>query len=304
MNLTAWQQRVGHQRDWVWRGWRIRYTYLRSHHPHKANFPPIILLHGFGASIGHWRQNLEQLRQNHTVYALDLLGFGASEKAIAPYNVDFWVDLVEDFWHSFIRQPAILIGNSIGSLISLTMAAQRPTLVCGLVMISLPDPGLQMEAIPPRLIPLVDGIQSLVASRLILQPLFYLLRRPAMVRQWAKLAYHNPAAITDELVDILSRPARDHGAAQAFCRLFNIMGSPRLGPAVKTLLPQITVPILLIWGSQDRLIPMQLAKPRQYLQYNPNIQLVELDQAGHCPHDECPEKINQEILNWIKSWQL
>ena len=299
MNLTHWQHRVGHQRNWIWRGWQIRYTYLRSDHPSARSRPPIILLHGFGASLGHWRQNLEALSQEHTVYALDLLGFGASEKAIAPYKVQLWVDLVYDFWQEFIRQPALLVGNSIGSLISLAMAAEHPAAVAGLVLISLPDPGLQTEAIPPRWVPIVDIIQSLVASRLILQPLFYLVRRPGVVRQWVKLAYYNPATITDELVEILSHPAYEPGAAQAFCRLFNIMGSPRLGPAVKTLLPQLTCPILLIWGKQDRLIPLQLAKPHRYLEYNPNIQLVELDRAGHCPHDECPEMINQEILQWV-----
>ncbi len=301
--------RIGQQRDWVWRGWRIRYTYLRSRsvasavspQPSKPNHDPIILLHGFGTSIGHWRQNLEQLSQHHTVYALDLLGFGASEKAIAAYNVALWVDLVDDFWQTFIGQPAILIGNSIGSLVSLVAAAERPKLAAGLVMISLPDPGVQTEAMPPWLVPIVDQVQSFVASPPILQPLFYLVRRPAVIRRWVKLAYHNPDAITDELVEILSLPARDRRAAQAFSRLFSAMGSPRLGPAVKTVLPNLTIPILLIWGKQDRLIPIQLANPRKYLEYNPNLKLVELDEAGHCPHDECPEKVNQEILNWISS---
>jgi len=298
---THWQRRIGQQRDWIWRGWRIRYTYFRSLHSETSPQPPMILLHGFGASIGHWRHNLEQLSQHHTVYALDLLGFGASEKAITAYNVALWVDLVDDFWQTFIRQPAILIGNSIGSLVSLVAAAERLNLAKGLVMISLPDPGVQTEAMPPWLVPIVDRIQSIVASPPVLQPLFYLVRRPAVVRRWAKLAYHNPDAITDELVEILSLPARDRRAAQAFSRLFNAMGSPRLGPAVKTVLPNLTIPILLIWGKQDRLIPIQLANPRKYLEYNPHLKLVELDEAGHCPHDECPERVNQEILDWMKS---
>ncbi|MGB3535583.1 MAG: alpha/beta fold hydrolase [Microcoleaceae cyanobacterium] len=301
MVTTQWQHRVGQQRDWVWRGWRIRYTYVRSRQPAQPAQPPIILLHGFGASIGHWRQNFEQLSQHHTVYALDLLGFGASEKAITAYNVSLWVDLVDDFWQTFIGKPAILIGNSIGSLVSLVAAAERPNLAQGLVMISLPDPGVQTEMMPPWLVPIVDRVQSFVASPVILQPLFYLVRRPGVVRRWARLAYHNPDAITDELVDILSLPARDRRAARAFSRLFSAMGSPRLGPAVKTVLPNLTIPVLLIWGKFDRLIPIQLANPRKYLEYNPNIRLVELEDAGHCPHDECPEKVNQEILNWLDS---
>ena len=99
--ITNWQQRVGNQRDWVWRGWQIRYTFMRSA-KQDQHTSPLILLHGFGASIGHWRHNLEVLSQYHTVYALDMLGFGASEKAAANYNVELWVEQVYDFWQVFI----------------------------------------------------------------------------------------------------------------------------------------------------------------------------------------------------------
>ena len=78
-----WQQQIGSQRDWFWRGWKVRYTYQRPAKVSESKNPPIILLHGFGASIGHWRYNIKPLSQNHTVYALDLLGFGASKKAVA-----------------------------------------------------------------------------------------------------------------------------------------------------------------------------------------------------------------------------
>ncbi|MGL5508470.1 MAG: alpha/beta fold hydrolase, partial [Microcoleaceae cyanobacterium] len=67
--VTSWQERVGSQRDWIWRGWQIRYTYQRSQSVSPVASAPLILLHGFGASIGHWRKNIEALSQHHTVYA-------------------------------------------------------------------------------------------------------------------------------------------------------------------------------------------------------------------------------------------
>ena len=89
-NLTTnqpWQKRIGNQRDWVWRGWQTRYSYLRARANKKdLHLPPVIFIHGFGASIEHWRNNMPEIAQNHNVYALDLLGFGASRKADVEYS--------------------------------------------------------------------------------------------------------------------------------------------------------------------------------------------------------------------------
>ncbi len=291
-----WQQRVGSQRDWVWRGCQTRYTYIRPSQPNQKT-TPLILLHGFGTSIGHWRHNLAVLGEHHTVYALDLLGFGASEKAPVTYNIDLWVEQVYDFWQTFIRQPVVLVGNSIGSLICLAAAAVHPDMVQGMVMLSLPDMSLEEEAIPQFLRPVVAVIKSLVASPPILRTLFRVVRRPYVVRRWAAIAYAKPNAITDELVDILVDPAQDRGAAQAFSAILRGMTSSQFGPSVKTVLQTLEIPMLLIWGQQDRMVPPILAL--KFTQYNANLQLLKLDNAGHCPHDECPEQVNQAILDWI-----
>ncbi|MGB7440301.1 MAG: alpha/beta fold hydrolase, partial [Coleofasciculaceae cyanobacterium] len=177
-----WQQRVGSQRDWVWRGWQTRYTYFRAPLTTEKMATPVMLLHGFGASIGHWRNNLEAIGQYHTVYALDLLGFGASRKAEADYRINLWVDQIYDFWQTFVGQPIILVGNSIGSLVCLTAAARYPEMVKGLAMISLPDFAQREEAIPAFLRPIVSTVEGLVASPLLLKSIFYLVRRPQVVR--------------------------------------------------------------------------------------------------------------------------
>ncbi len=291
-----WQERVGNQRDWVWRGWRTRYTYIRASRDdqHKT---PLILLHGFGASIGHWRHNLEVLGESHTVYALDMLGFGASEKAPANYSIELWVEQVYDFWRAFIRQPVVLIGNSNGSLISLAAAAAHPEMVRGIVMMSLPDPSIEQEMIPPFLRPVVRTIKNIVASPIFLKPVFYFVRRPSVLRLWAGLAYANPAAITDELIEILAGPPQDRGSARAFSALFKAAIAVNFSPSVKALLPKLTIPILLIWGQKDRFVPPMLAN--QFAQYNEKLQLLNLEDVGHCPHDECPEQVNQAILDWM-----
>lgn len=85
----------------------------------RKKHPPLILLHGFGASIEQWRHNISVLSQQHRVYALDLLGFGASRKAYTQYGVNLWREQIYDFWRTFIGVPAILVGNSLGSLVAL-----------------------------------------------------------------------------------------------------------------------------------------------------------------------------------------
>ena len=132
-------------------------------------------------------------------------------------------------------------------------------MVQGIVMMSLPDPSLEQEAIPVFLQPLVRAIKNIVASQLILKPVFHFVRRPSVLRRWASLAYANPEAITDELIDILAGPPQDRGSARAFSALFKATIGVNFSPSVKAVLPNLTIPMLLIWGQKDRFVPPILA---------------------------------------------
>jgi len=298
------QVAVGRQRDWRWRGWQIRYLYQPAQTP--AHHPPLLLLHGFGASLEHWRYNLPALSQNHRVYALDLLGFGASEKAHAHYNAAFWVEQVYEFWRIFIGKPVVLVGNSIGSLVCLAAAAKHPEMVAGLVFLNLPDASVLDSPAPMRALlgaiahlttPMLNLTKAIFTTPPLFNPFFHLIRQPPLIRWWAKQAYSNPAVVDDHLVQILSRPAGDRGAARALRAMVNARPTFLIDYTAKTLLPQLTLPMLMIWGKQDRMVPPVLA-PR-FVKYNPQLTLVILDNAGHCPHDECPEEVNRLILDWL-----
>lgn len=302
----AWQYRVGEQRDWVWRGWHTRYTYIRAKQPDHSM--PLMFLHGFGASIGHWRHNLAQLGEHYPVYALDMLGFGASEKAVAPYGIEFWVEQVYEFWQTFIRQPVVLIGNSIGSLVCLAAAAAHPDMVRGLVMINLPDSSVLenpawvrslMAGVKPLAKPFLGVAKWIFTSPVVFNNLFRVIRHPQVIRLWAKQAYANPAAVTDELVEILSSPAYERGAARTLRAMVNGKSQGSTAYSAKTILPRLEIPMLLFWGLRDMMVPPKLA--RLFLAYNPNLKLIEIEEAGHCPHDERPEFVNQEILAWIRA---
>ena len=293
-----WQERIGNQRDWVWQGWQTRYSYIRAKQRVNAAEAPVIFVHGFGASIEHWRHNLPVIAQHRTVYALDLLGFGASRKADTDYSAALWTEQLHDFWQTFIGVPAILVGNSIGSLVCLNATATYPEMAAGLVMLSLPDVSVREDMLPPVIGSVVTAIENLFASPLLIKNVLKLVRRPNIIRKWAGVAYPNKEAITDELVEILSNPAYDEGSEQTLYRLSRSVRKASFAQSVRDLLPRITVPMLLIWGLQDKMIPPKQA--REIAKLNPRLKLIELE-AGHCPHDEYPEQFNSLLLDWLKS---
>lgn len=70
---------------------------------------PLLLVHGFGASIGHWRKNIPVLAAGgYRVYAIDLLGFGSSDKPALNYTVELWQEQLKDFWTAHIQEPTVL----------------------------------------------------------------------------------------------------------------------------------------------------------------------------------------------------
>jgi pimeloyl-ACP methyl ester carboxylesterase len=296
--LQTWHQKVGNQRDWVWRGWQTRYTYQRcSDRANLGNSAPVLLLHGFGASIGHWQHNLEFLATHHTVYGLDLVGWGGSRKPDIKYDIDLWVDQVYDFWQAFVGQPMILVGNSIGSLVALVAAARHPEMAASLVMVSLPDLSAEQEMIPKPLQPVVNGIKRIILNPPFLHTLFRIVSQPKVARNWAKIAYANADRVTDDLVDLFLTPAQEQEAPAAFVKIMQGMTSSNFSPNIRKLLPEMKIPMLLLWGCEDRMIPPGTAAV--LVKLNPRLELVNLEAAGHCAHDEVPDIVNEKIRTWL-----
>ncbi len=294
--LQTWHQKVGNQRDWVWRGWQTRYTYQRCHSK-QVNLPPVLLIHGFGASIGHWQHNLEFLAADHTVYALDLVGWGGSRKPNIEYDIDLWVDQVYNFWQTFVGQPMIVIGNSIGSLVALVAAARHPELAASLVMVSLPDLSAEQEMIPRSIQPLVNGLKKIILNPPLLHSLFRVVSRPKVARKWAQIAYANSDRVTDDLIDLFLTPAQEREAPAAFVKIMQGMTSSNFSPNIRKLLPGMQIPMLLLWGDEDRMIPPGTADV--LIKLNPLLELVQLESAGHCAHHEVPEVVNNKIRSWL-----
>jgi pimeloyl-ACP methyl ester carboxylesterase len=285
-------------RDWYWRGWQIRYGFVRS----VDSKLPILLIHGFGAAIAHWRKNQIELAQHHSVYAIDLLGFGGSAKAATLFNPELWVEQIYQFWQAIIREPIIIVGNSIGSTVAIMAAAKYPQMVKGVVGISIPDLSELEAMVPPSVRPIKRSMEAIIGG-LVAIPAFNLIKQPAVIRWVLKnLVYgdRSSEAVDNQLVELIAEPARDKRSATTFSYLNR--GLNNSAPNLKVAIANLEVPLLILWGTKDRLIPPSFAK--KLVVCSPLARLVYLEGIGHCPQDEAPERINQEILLWIDSFSV
>ncbi|MGC1309766.1 MAG: alpha/beta fold hydrolase [Phormidesmis sp.] len=282
----------GEKLNWHWRGYDIKYV---AH----GKGSPIVLIHGFGASIGHWRKNIPAIAAaGHRVYALDLMGFGDSDKPDLNYTLEFWVKLIHDFWQVHVQAPAVFAGNSIGALMALMTLVQYPETATGGVLLNCAGSlNHRPEDLPKPLRIVMGTFGKLVSHRLSGPFLFNQVRTKRRIRGSLKQVYGNRAAITPELVDMLHRPACDPGAQKVFA---SILTAPP-GPRPSELLPLVHQPLLVLWGEKDPWTPISAAGIYQELALNSDrkVTFTAIPDTGHCPHDERPEIVNQLITDWM-----
>ena len=278
---------------WTWQEHKIAYTVM-------GTGQPLLLIHGFGASIGHWRKNIPVLAAaGYQVFALDLLGFGASDKPALDYTLELWQQQLQDFWTAKIQAPTYFIGNSIGGLLSLMVITEYPEIAAGSVIINCAG-GLNHRPdelnLPLRLV--MGAFTKLVSSPVTGKFLFNRIRQKKRIRSTLTQVYCDQTAITDELVDILYNPSCDPGAQQVFA---SVLTAP---PGVKPdhLLTKLNHPLLVLWGEDDPWTPISGATIYQKLsKTSDQVEFYPIPNAGHCPHDEKPEIVNKLILDWLES---
>lgn len=257
---------------------------------------PLVLVHGFGASIGHWRKNIPALAEaGYRVYAIDLLGFGSADKPALDYGVELWQAQLRDFWAEQIQEPTVWVGNSIGGLLCLMVLANHPETGAGGVLLNSAG-GLNHR--PDELnLPLrfVMGMFNALVRSPIGGFVFNQIRQKHRIRRTLMQVYRDHEAITDELVELLYTPSCDPGAQKVFA---SVLTAPP-GPQPSELLPMVQVPLLVLWGEADPWTPIAGATIYQnHADIHPT-RFVPIPDTGHCPHDENPTAVNAAILDWL-----
>jgi pimeloyl-ACP methyl ester carboxylesterase len=279
---------------WQWRGYQIRYQTAGE------KGIPILCIHGFGASADHWRKNLPDLALAHRVYALDLIGFGFSDKPQPGQGIDYtfetWGQQIADFCGEVIGQPMVLVGNSIGCVAALQAAVLVPQQVLGVIILNCSlrllherkrsQIGWMQRTVSPWL-------QKFLAIRPVGSFFFNQIANPKAIRKFLCQAYGRKEAVTDELVEYILKPAQTPGAADVFLSFIQYSQ----GPLAEDLLPQVRCPVLCLWGEEDPWEPIALGQA--FRDFPAVADFIPLPGVGHCPQDEAPEQVNPLIANWI-----
>lgn len=294
----------GEHGEWQWRNHRCHWRVLGD-----RDQPALVLVHGFGAASGHWRHNAAELAAaGWCVYAIDLVGFGASSQPAhqrhQPLDNRLWARQLQAFLEQVVQAPAVVVGNSLGSLVAVTCAVFFPHWVLAVVAAPLPDPTLlmPMRRRRSRWRRQLKRRGVLVLCRLLpLELLVPLIARTPLLDLGLRSAYNSRAALDRELRRLVALPAQRPQAARALRAMSIGMAlRPRQATAAP-LLERMNQPLLVLWGSHDRLVPLPISQ--RLPAHKGDLELEVLPDLGHCPHDEQPHLFNQRLLQWLQQRQ-
>ena len=241
-----------------------------------------ILLHGFGASLFSWREVMDDFAARGRVVAYDRPAFGLTSRPMpgewkgeSPYSMNANVELLSSLMDALGVDRATLVGNSAGGTVSVAFALKYPDRVESLILV---DPALGGGGgrFPQWALPLLATPQMRHVG-------------PLLVRSIAdsgndtiRLAWHNPALVTEEIVAGYRKPLTAKNWDRA---LYEFTIASR-SIDWNERFDELSMPIIVITGDDDRIVPTE--QSIQVSKEIPGAQLAVLKDCGHVPHEECP----------------
>ncbi len=250
---------------------------------------PVVLIHGYGALIEHWRRVLPLLREQHTVCAFDLYNFGYSAQSRETPGKEIWVAQAAQVIREVVDQPAVVIGHSMGGMVAAQLAADHPELVRGMVLVN--SVGLRPERDPSAFERVLFGA---VRTPWLGELLSGVMTGSWAVRQSLLSAYYDKENVTPELVEAFSGPLRKPDGPQGYLAVSRAFQNLVLDIEPGT----VQTPALVVWGEQDRSMPSTLAE-RFQRELFPQATVEIIAETAHCPFDERPAAFAELVLPWI-----
>jgi len=243
----------------------------------------LVLVHGLSGSWQNWLENIPHLARDHRVVALDLPGFGDSPMPPWEISIEAYGRLLHDFCDTLALNDCIVVGNSMGGFVSAEAAIAQPGRFEKLVLVSAAGVShARMRREPAEM----AGRVAVAASPLVLRLQERGLLRPR-IRDWAfRMIFHRPDLIRMELIwEFFNHGAGKPGFLPAMVGL--------MGYDILDRLEEVEVPTLIVWGRDDRIVPVTDADG--YGRRLTNSRTVIFDHCGHVPMAERPVRFNRVL---------
>lgn len=247
----------------------------------------LILIHGFCSSTYTWKDTIGPLSEKYRVYAIDLPGFGFSDKpADFSYDYENFAHAVRRFMDAKGIKRASFAGNSMGGGVTVKFAALYPQRVDRVILVdSAGYPHHGQGAAPLKLL----GMP-------VLGRFLFSLNAPAPMKIiLQRTSFHDDSKVTDERAAAYFQPFLVNGASRAAQNAIKSIG----GASLRNDVTKITAPALIVWGENDELIPPESAK--QFHKDLKGSKLVMIPSCGHLPEEEKPEEFVSAVLDFLDS---
>ncbi len=251
---------------------------------------PVVFIHGYGALIEHWRPIMRPVARRHSLFALDLYGFGYSARPAGPPSREGWANQVATFLDRVVGGPAVVVGHSMGGVVASEVARRHGALTRALVLVN--SSGMQPYERP--LTPTDRLLLNVIGAPLVGETMAGIFANEWGVRQGLLASYHRKERVTPELVQTFAGPLRRFGAGSYLATTRNATNL-----VIEMRPGEYTGPALLIWGAEDRSIPPSDAEAIKRL-FLPQAEISVLSDSGHCPFDETPEAFCDALLPWLE----
>jgi len=257
---------------------------------------PIVFVHGIGAGVSSfmWRKNFDELSQKFRVYALDLLGFGFSDKpASAPYSADMYVELVSDFIREVIAGPVNVVASSLGAAYVVRVAEEHPELIKAMILNA---PAGYDDTLSSRPGMAGAAFYGLLQSPVLGTSFYNVMASERSIRDYARhTLFYDYRRVTSRFVSHLYATSHQGGAQHAIAAFL----SGYLNMDMRGAFSRLTQRVVLVWGKQDQTSP--ITKANALLELNPKAELEVFDFCRMLPEQEHPELFNALVRETFQS---
>ena len=248
--------------------------------------PPLVFIHGVGAGSSSfmWRKNFDVLARDFRVYAVDLLGFGFSDKpSTAPYSADLYVELITDFIREVAGHPANVVASSLGAAYTIRVADEHPELIKSMVL-NAPTGADRSNARPGMA---GAAFYGLLQSPVLGTSFYNVMASERSIRDYSrKYLFYDHRRVTNRVVANFYATSHQQGAQHAIAAFI----SGYLNTDTRAAFSRLTQRVRLVWGKQDQTTPLERAVT--LLEANPRASLEVFDYCRMMPEQEHPEKFN------------